>query len=116
MRFCFWCGGALPASKREDFFQEPAADEMAAARKAMEQVSSVEDLFSHMGQPNETVDRGDGLPSDLSPTGATVLVWRRQFRFTNLWTSLDLVVQELPNGQIKYFIFGKARDRGPEAE
>src|SRR4051794_25901079 len=58
MRYCFWCGGRLPESKRGTFFTKPDDAEMAEVRALLKGAKSHEDVLRILGPPDEVCNMG----------------------------------------------------------
>jgi hypothetical protein len=54
MRYCFWCGGALPESKRDTFFTAPDPAEVTAMKRILARLGLpglVDDRLGHLWCP-----------------------------------------------------------------
>lgn len=58
MRFCFWCGGRLPESKRGTLFTSMDDAELTEARSLLSGAKLFEDVVRVLGPPDETLDLG----------------------------------------------------------
>jgi len=116
MRYCFWCGGRLPASKRGAFFTTPKKSEMAEVRSLLKGAKSHEDVVGVLGPPDKTVDLGG---SSRKPNGEILCRWRQQLLYSTRWKTLVLHVPVVIDGRFEYSIHGhylgknKPRKRSP---
>lgn len=90
LRYCPWCGGFLPKSKRGTFFTTPDDSDVARVRELMQSVKTVSQMFEVLGEPSGRIE-------DQS---------RNQYVFEQLFQSLDLVVFENKE-YITYTVHGK---------
>jgi hypothetical protein len=90
LRYCPWCDGNLPKSKRGSFFTVPSESEMADVVEKMRSVRIVVPMYDVLGEPSDLIDDG----------------WRVQYNYDHLYDSLVLVVfqQKEP---ITYLVQGK---------
>ncbi len=110
MRFCFWCGGRLPESKRGTFFTTPHDVEMAEVTALLQDAKSHEDVLAVLGPPDEVLDLGG---SDIEKaTGAIHSRWSQHFRYTSRWKTLVLEVPVVLEGRFTYSICGRDLDGG----
>ena len=103
MRYCFWCGGRLPASKRGELFTTPSEEEKEEVQRLLSNAESAEDAVRLFGPPDESHEW------DESATGGfeNVVRWKRTLRYSSRWKTLILDVQEMPDGKISYAICGQ---------
>jgi hypothetical protein len=102
MRYCFWCGGRLPESKRGTFFTVPDEVELAEIYSLLANSKSLEDVFRIFGPPDETLD----LPGSKIGSGREVY-WERIHRYSTRWKSLHLDFADLPEGPLCASIGGR---------
>ena len=76
LRYCPWCGGTLPKSKRGTFFTDPTEADMASVSERMECVKSVAQMYDVLGEPSERI----------------VSEERTQYNYEHLYDSLVLVI------------------------
>jgi len=91
-----WCGGAFPESKRGSFFADPTREDIANLRTVIASLMTVDDMRQHLGEPNEAIPAHPDNPS-----------WVNQFSYTERWASLDLCIQEEPDGSLSISFSGK---------
>ena len=95
LRFCPWCGGELPKSKRGSFFTVPTEADKATVREKMKNVKTVGQMYEVLGEPSDRTDNS----------------WRNQYMYEHLFTSLDLVVFDNKE-RISHTILGKEKPLG----
>jgi hypothetical protein len=108
MRYCFWCGGRLPESKRNGLFTTPSDDEMEEVWRLLSKAKTAEDVLDLLGSPDQEhrwddMQTTDGVYEDA-------VRWTRTLRYMSRWESLVLDVQEMPDGRIQYAVFGQFAD------
>ena len=109
MRFCFWCGGKLPASKRDSFFTEPSEEELQRVRSVMEQVHDANSMRAVLGEPDFVHPR---RTDDYSADQARIYNMkfpRTQYLYQTGWKTLSLFVNEQDDGSLSYSISGKQK-------
>lgn len=104
MRYCYWCGGRLPESKRSSFFTKPDETERAEVQSLLADAKTAEDVFRVLGSPDETHERKESTKRAYTDT--KTIRWKRTFRYLTRWKTLILDVHEMPNGTISYSTFG----------
>ena len=104
MRFCYWCGGRLPDSKRGDFFTTPDETELAEVRALLADAKTAEDVFRILGSPDETHDWKE--PARPSYVDGKTIRWKRTFRYSTRWKTLILDVYDMPDGRISFSTYG----------
>jgi hypothetical protein len=102
MRYCFWCGGKLPESKRNDHFAVPEQDEMAHAVAVLKQAKSMEDVLDVLGEPQMT------MSNELSAKTSEGFPFRRQWKYTRRWKTIEVVVIEMDDGSLQLAFMPKA--------
>jgi len=101
MRYCFWCGGRLPESKRGTFFTAPNKAEKDEVFLLLRDAKSLDDVFRILGPPDATVD----APGGMSGRGISVH-WKKMHKYSTRWKSLVLEVPDLPDGHRHWHIGG----------
>lgn len=104
MRYCYWCGGRLPDSKRGNFFTTPSEEELAEVRSLFAKAKTADDVLHILGSPDETHDWKE--PTSPSYVDKKTIRWKRTFRYSTLWKTLILVVYEMPDGKITFSWYG----------
>jgi hypothetical protein len=99
MRYCYWCGGRLPESKRHEFFSEPSDTEKEEVAQLLREAQTIDDARAILGDPDDTFDENAG--------GGSLLKWKRCLRYSRRWQTLVLDVLEMPNGTISYLFCGQ---------
>ncbi|HTN02589.1 MAG TPA: hypothetical protein VL132_11945 [Planctomycetaceae bacterium] len=94
MRYCFWCGGRLPKSRRGGLFTKPSRSETSDVRSKLSNATTFAELITTLGPPDQDFESGS---EDVA----------RQVTYTRLWTTLDLIVFELPDGSFDFALAGK---------
>ncbi len=89
MRFCPFCGGELPDSKRDSFFADPTPEDMADITSVIALLKTVNDMHQHLGVPDETI------PADPSNPRAV-----NQYSYCKRWASVTLCIQETREGSL----------------
>lgn len=96
---CWWCGKAVPESKRDDSFHIPSPDEVADAEAVIATIRNRTDMLRVLGEPDFRVI-GD-------PTSKYS---RHQFSYFERWQTLHLIIWEFPNGQLDMEIIAKPKN------
>ena len=96
MRFCPWCGGAFPESKRDSFFTDPRDDEVAQLDALIVAMTDVEAMRASLGEPDHTI-----------PSHPDNKQWICQYTYSSKWDSLELTVQETLDGKLNFSYGGK---------
>lgn len=102
MRYCFWCGGRLPESKRGMFFTMPDKAEMDEIHSLLANTKSLADVFRILGPPDETLES----PGSQIGRGRAIY-WERTHRYSTRWKSLHLDFADLPDGPLLSTISGR---------
>lgn len=97
LRFCPWCGGALPDSLRGTYFTEMTDEDLEDLRRRMASLKSLDEVAAAIGTP-DAVGEGCGLESDP---------WIRWSRYQHVWDSLILTIGEHADGRLSWTINGK---------
>jgi hypothetical protein len=100
MRYCFWCGGRLPESRRAEFFSTLDPAEQAEVRALLADARNIDDVLRVLGEPDKRC-RWKDRPEDLYPP---VVRWKQTLSYSERWKTFVLQVQELPDGHIAYAI------------
>src|SRR5262245_35957738 len=103
MRYCFWCGGRLPESKRGSFFTTPDGGEMAEVESLLQRAKSHEDVVQILGAPDEVVDLGG---FHIANGGAVIARWDQHYRYSTRWKTLVLEVPVILEGRFTYSMRG----------
>jgi hypothetical protein len=103
MRYCFWCGGRLPESKRGTFFTTPDRAEMDEVSRLLRDAKSHEDVMRILGPPDEVVDMGG---NDTDKSGRLLARWEQHYRYSTRWKSLVVHVPVIVEGRFSYTIHG----------
>jgi hypothetical protein len=108
MRYCFWCGGALPESKRGSFFMEPDPVEVAAMKEFLAQVSDTRSMRRVLGEPDATFAC---LRDEYSKQQEEIYNsdWcEKEYVYQSRWRTLCLTIGERKDGSLSIAFFGKA--------
>jgi hypothetical protein len=101
IRYCFFCGGTLPLSSRDQLFTKPAEEEAAEARGLLKGAKNLHQVLDRLGPPDRVFDAprcAEGRPGQH---------YRQQLDYRSRWKSLDLFVYEYPDGSVSYSWSGK---------
>jgi hypothetical protein len=104
MRYCFWCGGRLPESKRGTFFTTPDKAERDEVASLLKGAKSHEDVVQMLGPPDQILDMG-GAEKDTK-TGKLLARWEQHYEYTTRWKSLVVYVPVILQGRFTYSIHG----------
>ena len=104
MRYCFWCGGRLPESKRGSFFTTPDPAEMAEVQSLLQGAKSHEDVLQILGPPDEILEFG-GSEFEKA-TGLVLSRWEQHYQYATRWKTLVLEVPIVLEGRFTYSIGG----------
>ncbi|QDT48905.1 hypothetical protein Pan258_29520 [Symmachiella dynata] len=107
MRYCFFCGGRLPDSKRGELFTTPSQEEKEEVQRLFSNAKTAEDALRMLGPPDETHEWDESATRGFE----NVVRWKQTLRYTSRWDSLILDVQEMPDGKISFVICGKYTGR-----
>lgn len=103
MRYCFWCGGRLPATTTDDLFDSPSESEKNEITRLLANVYTATDVVSILGPPDTIHEWGAesaGIYKDVEQ-------WKRLLQYSNLCSTFILLVFEMPDGTITYAYCGK---------
>src|SRR5262245_22102219 len=103
LRYCFFCGGRLPDSKREALFSIPNDAEQEEVRRLIGTAKNLQDVLAMLGKPDETFDEETCREYAV----ANELRWKRLYRYSSRWKTLVLDVLEQPEGGISYVVSGR---------
>ena len=93
--YCFFCGGKLPASKRDSLFTEPSASEVKEVKNLLSKITSVLQVIRVFGEPDET----EKAPkASSSKNGKVAVKYKRHHRYSTRWKTLDLTIREREDG------------------
>jgi len=110
MRYCFWCGGRLPESKRGDLFSTPGKEEEQEIQRLLSTAKTVDAVLQVLGKPDETFE-WDEATYGISPD---VLRWKQTLHYSSRWKTLILVVMEMPDGEVRHWVSGQYIGKPPE--
>lgn len=96
MRYCFWCGGRLPESKRSTFFTKVAPAEVEKIRTLLTGARTVDDVIRVLGEPDERLECRGGI----QPGQGEYIPYRQTLRYSTRWKTVVLNVHEFPDGRI----------------
>ena len=96
MRFCPWCGGAFPESKRGSFFTDPRDDEVAELDELLNSITNAAEMRDVLGEPDHTI-----------PSHPDNKQWACQYTYSSKWDSLELCIQESSGGKLTVSYGGK---------
>ena len=103
MRYCFWCGGRLPESKRGELFTEPDEGEMAEVRTLLAEARSAADALRVLGEPDNTVDWVEGPEPELYASKK----WTKCHQYSSRWKTLVVNVLEFSDGSYSLAVPGQ---------
>jgi uncharacterized protein DUF6980 len=109
MRYCFWCGGALPASKRGTFFMEPDPMEIAAMKELLVHVSDAISMRRVLGEPDATFDCSRDEYSEQEAKIYNIERCAKEYVYQSRWRTLCLAIGERKDGSLSIAFFGKAK-------
>ena len=101
MRYCFWCGGKLPDTKRASLFTEPDEQEQAALGRLTDRIKNAAAMRALLGEPDE-IHTDDGFPFGQLP-------WKYQYTYNQRWNTLVLYVFEAEDGSVDFGHTGKKK-------
>lgn len=104
MRYCFWCGGRLPESKRGSFFTKPSDEEMEEVTALLRGAKSHEDVLRILGPADELRDL-NGFMKDPK-TGKVIMKWDQYYLYSKRWKTLEIHVPLMIEGKFCYSIHG----------
>lgn len=102
MRYCFFCGGALP-ERSEELFSVPEEGEKEQVLALLRGMKNVEDVVRVLGMADRTWSLE--LFTTVHGTGPRRQV--RQLYYGSKWKSLDLHVAEFEDGSVQFAVSGK---------
>lgn len=105
MRHCFWCGGALPESKRSSFFTQIDEGEQKEILKLLQDKRSIPQVIEVLGEPDERCRPGGGIQYFDEGRGKVAFV--QALVYERRWRTIRLVVQEQADGQVSTAIMGR---------
>jgi len=103
MRYCFWCGGRLPDSKRDLFFTKPSESEKAEVSELLKAAKSHDDVLRILGPADELFDGngGSATPGDIHYSR-----WNQTYLYKSRWKTLELWVPLVVEGRFQWWIGG----------
>ena len=108
LRYCFSCGGALPESKRCDYFTNPDETLIVKYKNMLKDVKNADDIICILGEPDSQIDLPSIREEDKEIYG--MKQQKRQFDYEKLSDSFILSVSEYIDGTFDYVFFGKQID------
>lgn len=103
MRFCFWCGGSLPESRRDRLFCEISEREIQEVQRLLTGLTNSSEVVKLLGAPDNQVEnpdlKSDGNPSEIHRW----LCYRKQ------WTTLDLIISIHHDDRISFTLSAKPK-------
>jgi hypothetical protein len=102
IRFCPYCGGDAPASKRDELFHPVAAEDQIQVRQFNEELHTKADVLAKWGNPDEEIRGGYGSP-DSNQEGARMVMFD-VLRYNNVLRSaiVDVIVRHNDTVSISY--------------
>jgi hypothetical protein len=115
MRYCYWCGGRLPKSKRELYFTKPSASEIAEVEELLKDAHSVDDVLRILGTADELLDLNGSF---ATPGHKYFCRWDQVYVYKFRWKTLQLRVPLVIEGRFRWIIHGHhlSEPRSPEDE
>ena len=107
MYHCFFCGGALPKSQRDQLFAILTQAETRRLRSLTKSLRTIEQVVSKLGQPDHDLSDGESL---LSPGSATEPDHVRTFRtliYSRLSSTADVRIVEYAPCSLGVELVGK---------
>lgn len=105
IRYCPFCGGAAPDSKRALLFaQIPKAEESRLA-KLLDGVISMDDALNRFGQPS--YDMMSVSTHDETDDAGPVIAPHRLIQYHEVSEVADIWITELSNGRVHWELHGK---------
>lgn len=103
MRYCTWCGGRLPKSKRDLFFTEPNESERAEVMELMKGARSHDDLLRILGPADELSESSGQV---ATPGNINYARWSQTYLYKTRWKSLELWVPLVIEGKFQFWTQG----------
>jgi hypothetical protein len=101
IRYCPWCGGKLPESRRGSFFTEPDPAEVSEVKHLMSDVRDIPTMLRVLGEPDETYEWSPADDEAVRFCSDESARCKRQFTYRSKWRTLVLFVDEGEDGCVK---------------
>lgn len=112
IRYCPWCGGRLPESRRTSFFTEPDPAEVSEVERLMSGIRDIPAMLRVLGEPDATHVWSPLHDEFAQVRGVEAAAWKRQFTYGARWQTLVLGVFEGDEGSVKHWsISGQPKGR-----
>jgi hypothetical protein len=98
LRYCYWCGGKLPRSRRSQLFESMDQKEIDGIQAIARELKSLDDAQRLLGAPDETQHRpqaGSGYDRHGAP-----VEYERTLTYRQRWRTVDLQLHEFADGRI----------------
>ena len=95
MRYCPWCGGVFPESKRDSFFTSPSDHEVKEMNGLFQSIKDADDMRRVLGEPDRIASGENNKP------------WAYQYTYSTKWETLELFVHESGDGELTLSYGGK---------
>lgn len=113
MRFCYWCGGALPKSKRDEFFHKMDKNEKRQMLRLLERIHNVGDMRKVLGPPDREVAYPPDDPVQQKIYGTPRAI--RFYQYYNRWRTICLNFNEFKGKRVNASFAGKGKPETSEA-
>jgi hypothetical protein len=88
IRYCPWCGGKLPESRRASFFTEPDPAEVSEVKRLMSSMRDIPTMLRVLGEPDATHEWSPFHDEAVgSFRGDDTTRWKRQFTYRSKWST-----------------------------
>lgn len=112
LRYCPFCGGAAPKSRRADLFMRLTQTEQSRLRKLTSGLRSRSAVLEALGPPDRELDPGDGVGLPAKEGAPPGLEYCRTMVFENLSETADVRVTERSDGTIGIALTAKPAGSG----
>jgi hypothetical protein len=108
LRYCSFCGGAAPKSRRADMFMELTSSELARLDQMTRGLETLEFVVATLGQPDDDLRHGDGRDG-REEHGAPTFERCRTLVYRRLSETAEMRVSERADGTVRFSYSGKRR-------
>jgi hypothetical protein len=93
IKFCPWCGGDAPVSKRAELFHPVTIDDQLQIGQFSKELRTREDVLAKFGKPDEEIPGGYGVPESSAQGARTVMLDVLRYNNVVQSASVDVIVR-----------------------
>jgi hypothetical protein len=109
MYHCFFCGGRLPKSRRDELFRHITTDEVIRLKMILKDITTLPDLLAALGPPDRDDPMGISTRAKAEDGGDRI-TYHRTLSYYSLSSTADVVASLNHEGQVAFSYWPKPLD------